>query len=1007
LRTLAFALIATTLPNLALAVPSSPYLGEDALTFPNGRSLPARRTEVGVPPRSQAAWAELQAHLGATWRADFDVVTGVPHQIYGGFLDAPGAIASAEAAQAYALEVFARHGALLAPGAAVSDFVVASNDLTDGLRTVGFVQHHQGLLVEGGQLSFRFKKDRLFMIVSEAWPKVQVNLPKVLLAKEAAVAKAQAWLRSVHGQEGELRDFRGPLILAQTPEGPAVAFVATLRTRQPIGQFDVYVDAESGRPLARRQTLMFADGTILVDSPERYPASTRIQHPGDGLWVTINGVQALADPNGRVTWTGNDTGSAVLTAEGPLVMVVNAAGTSTSVTVPIAPGGSVLWSAANEEHVDAQLVAFVASQDVKHYTKIIAPQMRWLDTNQLLATVNLSEEACNAFSDGVTINFYQAGNGCENMARIPDVVYHEFGHAFHFHAILRGVGSFDSSLSEGAADFLSAVMTGDPGMARGVFGDERPLRHIDPAGGEYRWPENISRDPHGTGLIFAGAMWDLRKALIELLGEGPGATLTNRLYYAALARSRDIPSSYAEVLAADDDDGDLGNGTPHLCLINAAFEPHGLVSSTLAGSGVKKPELIGFQLEVPVERQNTCPGTEVASMVVTWEVRGQPGSGGRLNLTPGEGTRWIASIPTQPAGTVLRYKLEIVLGSGDRTVYPNNAADPMYEVYVGEVTPIYCTGFEDVAFGQGWGANASTGSNEWEIGAPVGVAGSGDPSAAYAGDKVVGTDLGNVEESNGRYGRLTETQLNSPTIDTTGFAQVRLQYRRWLTVEDGLGDQATIVANNGLAWSNYASTETSTVHHIDREWRFQDVDLTPFVANSQVEVSFRLSTNERRSYGGWTIDEFCVVGVNMACGNNVVEVGEACDDGNDTNGDGCEQGCVLTPAPICGNGIVELGEACDDANQANGDGCEATCTATPPPPLAVCGNGAVETGEACDDGIFDGSRCAPGCVLPTVDPGLAQLDEESGCGCSTGRRSPGAPWALALLVFGLAFRRRR
>lgn len=893
------------------------------------------------------------------------------------------------------------------PAPPFADFVVASNDLSDGLRTVGFLQHHQGLLVEGGQLSFRFKKDRLFMIVSEAWPKVQVNLPKVVLAKEAAVERAQAWLRSVHGQTGELRDFRGPLILAAASEGPRVALVVTLRTARPIGQFDVYLDAESGQPLARRQTLMFADGTILVDAPERHPASTRIQHPGDGLWVTIDGVRVLADVSGRVNWTGNEAGSAVLTAEGPLVKVINAAGTSTSVTVPIAPGGSVLWSAADEELVDAQLVTFVASQDVKHYTKIIAPQMRWLDTNQLLATVNLSDGVCNAYSDGVTINFYRAGDGCENMARIPDVVYHEFGHAFHFQAIQRGVGSFDGALSEGAADFLAASMTGDPGMARGIFGDERPLRHIDPAGGEYRWPENISRDTHATGLIFAGAMWDMRKALIDLLGEGPGVTLTNRFLYAALARSRDIPSSYAEVLAADDDDGNLGNGTPHQCLINEAFGRHGLVDPAVAGSGVQKPELVGFQLEVPVERQNTCPGTEVASMVVTWEVRGQPGSGGRLNLSPGEGTRWIASIPTQPAGTVLRYKLEIVLGSGDRTIYPNNAADPMYEVYVGEVTPIYCTGFEDVTFGQGWGANASSGSNEWEIGAPVVVPGSGDPSAAYAGDKVVGTDLGRAEESNGRYGRLTETQLNSPTIDTTGFAQVRLQYRRWLTVEDGLGDQATIVANNGLAWSNYASTETSTVHHVDREWRFQDVDLTPFVTNSQIEVSFRLSTNERRSFGGWTIDEFCVVGVNMACGNNVLEVGEACDDGNQENGDGCDQGCVPTPAPICGNGVVEAGEACDDANQTGDDGCEANCTVTPPPPLAVCGNGAVEAGEACDDGLFDGTRCAPGCVLPTVDPELVQLEDESGCGCTTGRRSPGAPWALALLMFGLAFRRRR
>ena len=41
------------------------------------------------------------------------------------------------------------------------------------------------------------------------------------------------------------------------------------------------------------------------------------------------------------------------------------------------------------------------------------------------------------------------------------------------------------------------------------------------------------------------------------------------------------------------------------------------------------------------------------------------------------------------------------------------------------------------------------------------------------------------------------------------------------------------------------------------------------------------------------------------------------------------------PTPVCGNGIPELGEACDDVTQANGDGCENDCTVTPPSPTAT------------------------------------------------------------------------
>jgi cysteine-rich repeat protein len=60
------------------------------------------------------------------------------------------------------------------------------------------------------------------------------------------------------------------------------------------------------------------------------------------------------------------------------------------------------------------------------------------------------------------------------------------------------------------------------------------------------------------------------------------------------------------------------------------------------------------------------------------------------------------------------------------------------------------------------------------------------------------------------------------------------------------------------------------------------------------------------------------------CGNGQVEVGEQCDDGNKTAGDGCSATCELE-LPICGNGIVEHGEECDDGNLINGDGCSVVC----------------------------------------------------------------------------------
>ena len=58
------------------------------------------------------------------------------------------------------------------------------------------------------------------------------------------------------------------------------------------------------------------------------------------------------------------------------------------------------------------------------------------------------------------------------------------------------------------------------------------------------------------------------------------------------------------------------------------------------------------------------------------------------------------------------------------------------------------------------------------------------------------------------------------------------------------------------------------------------------------------------------------------CGNSVSDPGEQCDDGNSTDGDGCDSNCTPT---ACGNAIVTIGEACDDGNTVDGDGCSSTC----------------------------------------------------------------------------------
>ena len=76
-----------------------------------------------------------------------------------------------------------------------------------------------------------------------------------------------------------------------------------------------------------------------------------------------------------------------------------------------------------------------------------------------------------------------------------------------------------------------------------------------------------------------------------------------------------------------------------------------------------------------------------------------------------------------------------------------------------------------------------------------------------------------------------------------------------------------------------------------------------------------------------------------ACGNMFRETGEACDDGNTRDDDGCSSRCARE---VCGDRILQgaRGETCDDGNTIDLDGCSSVCILEPPPQLLVTGSGA-------------------------------------------------------------------
>lgn len=122
----------------------------------------------------------------------------------------------------------------------------------------------------------------------------------------------------------------------------------------------------------------------------------------------------------------------------------------------------------------------------------------------------------------------------------------------------------------------------------------------------------------------------------------------------------------------------------------------------------------------------------------------------------------------------------------------------------------------------------------------------------------------------------------------------------------------TLNLTNSQWWSNLP-TQIQPVQW-DAGWTI--------LINSSILFSSSKKIGQNPKAWGWSSNNEST----SICGNKIVEYGEACDDGNTWNGDGCTTTCQIEEPGTCGNAILEYMEQCDDWNLHDGDGCSSFCS---------------------------------------------------------------------------------
>ena len=219
----------------------------------------------------------------------------------------------------------------------------------------------------------------------------------------------------------------------------------------------------------------------------------------------------------------------------------------------------------------AQSMVYVnANRVINLAKKYIKPD--WFN-QPLLAKVNHSE-ACNAYWDGTSVNFFSSGEHkgktCANTGLIADVVYHEWGHGLDENT----GGIEDGAMSEGFGDAVALLLTDDPKVGIDFMPlDHKPVRDMSEV---KKFPDDVEDEVHADGLIVGGAWYDTYTALKKKLGKDKARDLFGKYLFKGIYEATKMSDVYEATLTIDDNDGDRSNGTPNLCEINKAFVRHGL-----------------------------------------------------------------------------------------------------------------------------------------------------------------------------------------------------------------------------------------------------------------------------------------------------------------------------------------------------------------------------------------------------------------------------------------------
>ncbi len=857
--------------------PLSPllFLGTAALPV-SAQSMPADLSQ---------ALNDWRARHGQEWQLVDDPATGFAQMLHGGHEPSLGTPQSdaefVDLARLRLSETHALHGVELATlELARVQFLPLGQIGSSDKTVVKFRQSVGGLPVVDGWTNVLFdQRGTLLAIQSTSLPALAgfATSPS-LSAEQASLAATKSFRRETRREPTRASTPELVVLRLETDTGrePRLCWQVDLQSIvdgvDPVG-FTHWIDAHSGEVLERRSSVEFFDvnGTVQsMASPGLLPDET--SNPESAQVMKYMLVQSSAgnvttDANGNFSIPGVNTPLAVTVSYfGTYNAVSNSTGATYTLSTTLQPNqaNSVLMNPSSTATVTSQANAFRAVNTLRDWVRAVNPTDTMAD---FVATANVNlAQTCNAYYDGFSINFFAAGGGCVNTA-YSTVVSHEHGHWMNARY---GTGNGSDGMGEGNADVWALYVWDTPTNGADWSGSGSFVR----SGNNTRQfcgdgSPACYGEVHADGEPWMGAAWKIRNRLNTAYGNSQGDLIANTLFLTwmeAFNQSQIKSVIETQWLTLDDNDANLGNGTPHHAHIDGGFRDQGFPGYTIPGLAiVDVTDLADTPLEAgPYTVHATItPNTNppLASATLRWRVGG--GALQSVAMSALGNNVYTADIPGQVGPAHVEYFVSAIDNANQSATWPPNGGTDFLDFDVGDVHVLLSNSF-DLNNDEGWTHGAISGTDDWQRGPANAKSGSSggiswvDPKNGYMSGRCWGTDLG-AGSSNGAYPSNANYWLRSPVLNCTNAVGTKLRFHRWLSVQGSASDQARVRVNGTQVWINPTTNLTET------GWSAQELDISSLAdGNASVQIEFSLQTNGSTALGGWNIDSPSVLWVSHA-----------------------------------------------------------------------------------------------------------------------------------------------